>query len=437
MAVSPAAAPGWQKPVETDSATATAYRLDRHGTLRTFYEHRTLDSAGVASLKWSASRWSRCPAPGLRYNTLKYHGFSFDANPDGAMVVGWPYGRDLSTAQRYVATAKPGRCFGKRRAVPARDGLSSAVGVAMGRGGTALAWWSEGDGTRSLAFATGAAGQRLVRRGVVLRARGSGVGYDGGLPTFGEDDRVQWSWLTTEAPFGVDDPRRRQHLWFTRGGRHGGAVPAPHVTYSRTTKRYADLAYNMNYLRTDARGGQVTWGVGAPSGHFALLERDPGEHFTNRVRAGRSFTPDASAGNPAGDVVFAGHVGDDVYALYRRRNGSVAGPVNLSPGPPPRVDGRPVVGIDDAGRAVVAWQTGYNASLYEGCEPYDIRAVTIDANGRFAKQRVISGADRQDDESPSVAVNPQGRVAVAWTRVKGCGNDETFHAVVARGRTER
>ncbi|HKP91506.1 MAG TPA: hypothetical protein VJT75_16185 [Thermoleophilaceae bacterium] len=115
--VHPVTAAGWRKAVNTGPESAQWMRLADDGTIRKHYAN---DRVGVAQLGWSASRWRRCPVPGVHEAPPKYRGVWWDANPGGAMAAGWRYGPDALTAPRHVATATPGHCFGAAQPVPAR-----------------------------------------------------------------------------------------------------------------------------------------------------------------------------------------------------------------------------------------------------------------------------------------------------------------------------
>jgi hypothetical protein len=428
----PQAAAGWQKPVDVHQGPAGWVRVGNDGTAYSAF------AEGVAKLGWSATRWRRCRLEGVSFHSLKYEDPRWAGNPSGALVAGWQWGKDRDTAPRYVSTAAAGGCFGERQKVPARAGRSSGVGVAIGRGGTALASWVEGpENARRLVFATGRAGAPLKRRNVVLQTRGNDVEYGHVQPTFVRRDRVQWTWFTTELVPG-DPDLRRQRIWSARGGPDGGAVGAPRVTYSIKTADYSRLYDALNSVLTDGRGGEVALGVDAPPGHMAFLVRKPGERFRKQSFPVKTeFRAEAGAINPSGDVVYAGAAGDEVYAVYRRRDGHIVGPVHLSPGGGTlRTDGRPVAAIDDAGRAVIVWSTA-NGYLYD-TTPERVRAVMTDRDGRFRKPALISGTEG-DNLDPHVGVSPGGRVVASWRRLRhdSSGEVTSAHTFVARGGTPR
>ncbi|HKP91505.1 MAG TPA: hypothetical protein VJT75_16180 [Thermoleophilaceae bacterium] len=306
--------------------------------------------------------------------------------------------------------------------------------MAVGRGGTAIAWLFEGRDTRDLAFAAGPAGHPLERRNVVVRVKESvDLDFEWLWAELGKGDRPQFTWLTTERVPG-DSSRRRQRIWSSRGGPHGGAVGPPKQVYSVLTEYPETLYDSFVHLLTDARGGQVM-AHRAPGGHMALLEREPGGRFHDRVLTRKaSFVVDMAATNPAGDAVFAGHASDpayddwavdpDVFALHLTRDGRVTGPVNLTPGQVKVDDDYPVAAIDDSGRAAVAW---ISADDVNTGDPEDVNVSMTGGDGRFRGARVVS--PKHNGSYPAfVAASPDGHVAVSWT-----GNG----LFVARGHTPR
>jgi len=308
----------------------------------------------------------------------------------------------------------------------------------VGRRGTALAWWVEGhDPHRNIAFASGPAGDTPTRRNVVLRMGEPNVTYDFFRAELGNGDRPQFTWLTLDYT-SLDSPTRHR-IWSARGGPHGGRTGRPKVTYSLVGETNNALRDAVYHLLTDGRGGQVMpWWRKAPPVYVTLCERKPGARFRSRFVPGRSFYVTSQAINPAGDAIYAGESGNDVYALYRARDGAVTGTVNLTPERIPFSSGRPVAAIDDAGHAVVVWQSSRHHPVSSAGYPQEIMAATTDRRGRFSRPRVISGSGSHEDIYPHVAVSPGGRAIVSWSRIFPRGDDNWAERMfVARGRLDR
>jgi hypothetical protein len=195
---------------------------------------------------------------------------------------------------------------------------------------------------------------------------------------------------------------------------------------------------NLAYV-TDRRGGQIAGGFAR--GGFWLMSRRPGRAF-GKPRIYGATAPFGNiveaAGNGRGDAAFAWETGHDdaIYALVRRRSGKVVGPVAVSRGDDVKHVGRASVGIDGAGRAIVAY-------VAQGTEisqlvPNEIRVAVSGRRRGFGTPRSIT-EPRTMNEYPEVAVNARGQAAVTFLRDYPAGDGINFvtHTLLVRDRLGR
>jgi hypothetical protein len=209
---------------------------------------------------------------------------------------------------------------------------------------------------------------------------------------------------------------------------------------------YPDSGLTLDQMAyvADSRGGQVAGGFTGLG--FGLMSRRPGRAF-GRLRILSASAPApfegqiVSAGNGRGDAVFAWETDEtsatyEVYALVRRRNGKVVGPTLISRGDDPKYAASPSVGIDGAGRALVAYvaQAAERSQLSRS----QIRVSICGRRRGFGPVTSITGPSRTINRDPVVVVNLRGQAAVWFSHETELPDGNfTHHDVLVRGRLRR
>lgn len=283
---------------------------------------------------------------------------AWDVNAAGAVAVaarfGYAHDTPSSPARLMLVTARPGGQFAKARVIdaPARSVFGQ---VAISPVGKVVEWW-RGHSNGGLGVASADLGGRLRRRAPPRGFRGDG---DYARLGFDRRDRPVWSWTTADI---VRGDQRIDRLWtatatpdFSQPGR--GKLTARWV-YPAKQSRVSD---DRSLL--DGRGGETYVGLQTPDRVYVMRRRE-GHAFgpARTLNAPVAFIPRvAGAANAAGDAVFAwdsdptfDHRGN-VLAMVVGRNGHMVGPQVLATNG--HYVGRPQVGIDARGRALVGGAT--------------------------------------------------------------------------------
>jgi hypothetical protein len=435
-----AAAPcahAWDRPLELTHRSAgivPRVAIDRHGVTRAIAESKP-GRYEVLSLRAGSRRVRHCRVPGS-YPEIKLFeaGLSWAANAAGAMVFAFTNGFEHQRV--LVTSAAAGRCFRKPRAMSAPKRTSKHPAVAIGPLGTALAVWGEvgAHGRERSIWTAGRAGGRLRSPRVLAappRVRGSVV--NGAAPDFFSSDRVVWSQNVGQRLAGDPGGFRYRRMAAVSGPRAGAIGRYREVAQ---TERYEDtLADEL----TNLRGGQVM-GVFDGFGHLLLRRRAVGRAYgpprSVAITDPYEGSVTTSAGNDAGDTAFAWTRESTVYVLIRRRNGQVVGPQAIAVANGLGHADEPVVGLDGAGRAMVAW-VAKDAERSQSA-PGEVQ-VTTPVRGRLLGPAVrVSGARRAIFDDVSVAVNARGRAAVEYRReVEAPEGVVGVHDYVVRGRLGR
>ena len=441
LAVLAAPASAWDRPLRLSDTFSSFPEIDRQGTIRLLQStrrHRV--EAGL--LRWGTPRFRHCGVPGVRQQT-DFMLSAWDSNDAGQMLFGWSV---RAKHPRFrIASAGPGRCFRRRlvrqRVVPKKPTL---FGIRLGSLGTMLAVWIlEGKPGRFLGAGP---------LGGTIRRVGKENGPRRGLRIFDSDsavisgDRLMRTWLTRKS---LGKGRYRETIWGAvgapRGGRLGRARQVAHLVGHKDgvyPDPESDATFAAATYYTDRHGGQVAAWFGP--GGFHVMARRPGRSFGRPrvIPAARPFAGGfEGSANGRGDVVFAwetdpANAGEDVYALVRRRGGRIVGPQLVSRGDDPRTAAEPSVGIDGAGRALVAYkaQDAESSQIFRS----QIRVVVSGRRGRFGAPFSVSGPATTFNLEPEVVVNARGQAAVWWERdVELPDGNFTHHFLMSRGRVRR
>jgi hypothetical protein len=423
------AAGAWDRPLRLSDTFSSFPAIDRHGTIRILQStrrHRV--EAGL--LGWGKRRFRHCGVPGVKHDT-EFLQSAWRSNAAGAMLFGW---RAQAKHPRFrLATATPGHCFRRHTVIqPAVPKETRFFGILLAPLGTMVADWSL-YGRAGEFFATAPIGGVLRRRGNYAPRRPD---LQLRAPfTFIRGDRLVRTWYSKEELAGKG-PRYRETVWGAVGAPRGGPAGKPRKLAEAVGSSGATFEA-MQYV-TDSRGGQVAGGFS--SGGFRVMARRPGHPF----RRGRVFPASTdstssvkAAGNVRGDAVFAWESGhDDVYALVRRRNGKIVGPKLISPGDAPRYASDPSVGIDGAGRAIVAYkaQEAESSQLSRN----QIRVAICGRRRGFGRATSITGPPTKINLYPEVLVNTRGQAAVWFERFfEQADGNFTHHDYMVRARLRR
>jgi hypothetical protein len=428
-------ASAWERPVPLSDTMSSAPAIDRHGTIRVLQStgrHRV--EAGL--LRWGKRGFLHCGVPGVKRNTA-FLLSAWSSNDAGAMLFGWS--AQAKHPRFRIASSVPGRCFRARtvsQAVVPKQ--ARFFGILLAPLGTMLASWFR-DNELGALLAAGPVGGKLRRRGKAEPPRPE-LGLTDSSIVAG--DRLLWTWDGKQQLAGSGG-RYRETVWGALGGRRGGPPGKARKlaqVVGHTDPGYADSGVTLagtQYV-ADAGGGQVAGGF--TRGGFRLMARRPGHAFGRaRVFAASSLTPSGvvAAGNGRGDAVFAWESGyDDVYALVRRRSGKVVGPTLISPGSAPKYAARPSVGIDGAGRAMVAY-------VAQDADPSQLvrNQILVAICGRrrgFGSATSITGPPQAVNQYPQVVVNASGQAGVWFERdVELADGNFTHHYLLERARLRR
>ena len=203
----------------------------------------------------------------------------------------------------------------------------------------------------------------------------------------------------------------------------GGATFGPNVRVND------DTGHSRQYkpsLGLDAAGTIYMIWRDDRRGHadiFFARSEDGGKTFTKNLLL-NDDTGWAYQGNPSIGVSPEGNVyaawsddrnenGDIYFTVSRDRGRSFARNLRLNDDTGRAVQSHPTVGAGSGGLVVVAWEDFRNGRS----EVYLARST--DAGKTFEpNRRVMSGAEGTVQVSPSIAVDPHGRVAVAWAQFR-------------------
>lgn len=374
----------------------------------------------VLSVARGSNRAKRCvvPDPSRRRASTTATGVS----PTGAVAIAWLV-REGEDLRLWAASAAPGKCFGRSKALSAK-GRSATLGWAIaGSKGTVLVTWAEtrDDGDdRIQRYARGTAGGGFDTARTLAP---SGQAPRSVVPFFIRDDRVEWSWTTR-----VESTIRR---WAATSGPSAGRIGKPRQL-AKHVQSGNSAAPSPVYggLLTTSRGGQLAQLM--LDGVLHIWARRPGGVFgeaqTVAIPPTGTSYGGATAMNASGDTVFVVEEDDEIYAVVRARTGTLSALQHLTPGDSPRVAADPQAAIDGAGRAVVVWRA--QDASHEQIADSEIRVAVANRSGTFGPAGTVSSPGPFGDRGPYVATDSRGRAAIVWTRDRG--EQRVLHLV--RGR---
>jgi hypothetical protein len=409
----PAMASGWDRPLRLSESANSAPLIDREGTIRVRQRTRR-HPVDIGVLRWGKRRFRHCGGPGA----VSY-AFDWEANDAGRMLL-FGTNPNAKHPRLRIASSAPGRCFRRRTvaqtALPKR---SLNFGLYLGPLGTVVALWTIA-GKPGGFLAAGPLGGTLRRRGRYLPPR-----RELGLATplaFVGGDRLSWIWHK-KTPLPGEGGRYRETVWGAVGAPRGGLPGKTRKlaqVVGHTEVGYADSGVTLEDMKyvSHADGSQVAAGGNSDLvGGIRVMARRPGRPFgRGRVYpASPSSASLVAAGNGRGDTVFAWEDRhDDVYALVRRRNGKVVGPTLLSADREPKYAETPVVAIDGAGRAIVAYVA---QELPRGQLTNSQVRVAVSGRRRgFGPSTAVSGPPNARNWYPRVITNARGQAAVSFLR---------------------
>lgn len=203
----------------------------------------------------------------------------------------------------------------------------------------------------------------------------------------------------------------------------GGATFGPNIRVND------DTGHSRQYkpsLGLDAAGRIYLIWRDDRRGHadiFFARSEDGGKTFTKNLRlnddTGWAYQGNPSIGVSPEGIVYAAWSDDrngqgDIYFTVSRNQGKSFGRnLRLNDDSKKAVQSHPTVGVGSGGLVVVAWEDFRNGRS----EIYLARS-TDEGRTFEANRRVVSGGKETIQVSPSIAVDPNGRVAVAWAQFR-------------------
>ncbi len=206
-------------------------------------------------------------------------------------------------------------------------------------------------------------------------------------------------------------------VWIDAGGVVAGVRPAGASSFSQETVSTPGDAVGYPKVAVNASGTVVAAWADGTAGQYEVAIRPAGGAFSAPIQAGPTGgslnLPTSVAIDNAGDVLVGETdevAGKDVAAYaWQPAGGSFTTTTIDEPG---REANLPVVAVDEAGDAVLAWEERSSAS---SSSTTIARAITRPAAGAFGAAQTLTSA-AEYAFNITVAVGAGGQAAVAWQR---------------------